>query len=127
LKLLYISPASKHDISIIKERYKDFIDRFRSHIVLLDKGYRDENFTKFMRAQGVGYIAIKRRNMIRDEKEKRLYRFLRRIRRIIETRFSQLEEFGLRFIRAVSRRGLAIKIVLSILAFNIYQLMGGKI
>jgi hypothetical protein len=36
-----------------------------------------------MRAQGVGYIAIKRRNMIRDEKEKRLYRFLRRIRRII--------------------------------------------
>jgi hypothetical protein len=65
--------------------------------------------------------------MIRDEKEKRLYRFLRRIRRIIETRFSQLEEFGLRFIRAVSRRGLAIKIVLSILAFNIYQLMGGKI
>jgi hypothetical protein len=80
-----------------------------------------------MRAQGVGYIAIKRRNMIRDEKEKRLYRFLRRIRRIIETRFSQLEEFGLRFIRAISRRGLAIKIVLSILAFNIYQLMGGKI
>ena len=66
--------------------------------------------------------------MIRDEKEKRLYRFLRRIRRrIIETRFSQLEEFGLRFIRAVSRRGLAINIVLSILAFNIYQLMGGKI
>jgi hypothetical protein len=80
-----------------------------------------------MIAQGVGYIAIKRRNMIRDEKEKRLYRFLSRIRRIIETRFSQLEEFGLRFIRAVSTRGLAIKIVLSILAFNIYQLMGGKI
>jgi hypothetical protein len=101
--------------------------KFRGHIVLLDKGYVDENFTKFMREQGVGYIAIKRKNMIRDEKEKRLYRFLRRIRRIIETRFSQLEEFGLRFIRAVSRRGLAIKIVLSILAFNIYQLMGGKI
>jgi hypothetical protein len=127
LKLLYISPASKHDLSIIKERYKDFIDRFRGHIVLLDKGYVDENFTKFMRAQGVGYIAIKRRNMIKDEKERKVYRVLRRIRRIIETRFSQLEEFGLRFIRAVSRRGLAIKIVLSILAFNIYQLMGGKI
>jgi hypothetical protein len=60
-------------------------------------------------------------------RKEKVYRFLRRIRRIIETRFSQLEEFGLRFIRAVSRRGLAIKIVLSILAFNIYQLMGGKI
>ena len=80
-----------------------------------------------MRAQGVGYIAIRRKNMIKDEKERKVYRVLRRIRRIIETRFSQLEEFGLRFIRAVSRRGLAIKIVLSILAFNIYQLMGGKI
>ena len=91
LKLLYISPSSKHDITIIKERCKDFIDKFRGRIVLLDKGYIDENFTKFMRTQGVGYIAIKRRNMIRDEKEKRLYRFLSRIRRIIETRFSQLE------------------------------------
>jgi hypothetical protein len=45
--------------------------------------------------------------------------------RIIETRFSQLDEFGARFMRAVSRRGLAVKILLSILSFNIYQMMRG--
>jgi hypothetical protein len=29
-----------------------------------------------MRAQGVGYIAIKKKNMINDEKEGKVYRFL---------------------------------------------------
>jgi hypothetical protein len=32
------------------------------------------------------------------------------MKEIIETRFSQLEEFEARLIRAVSRRGLAVKI-----------------
>jgi hypothetical protein len=32
---------------------------------------------------------------------------------------------GARFIRVVSRRGLAVKITLSILSFNIYQNNGG--
>ncbi len=44
------------------------------------------------------------------------------LRRIIETMFSQLEEYGLRFIRAASRKGSTIKITLSILAFNISQI-----
>jgi hypothetical protein len=77
-----------------------------------------------MRAKGVEYVAIKRDNMIRSEDERAHYRILSRIRRIIETRFSQLEEFGAKFIRAISRRGLAVKIILSILSFNIYQMMG---
>jgi len=72
----------------------------------------------------VEYVAIKRDNMIRSEDERAHYRILSRIRRIIETRFSQLEEFGAKFIRAISRRGLAVKIILSILSFNIYQMMG---
>jgi hypothetical protein len=46
-----------------------------------------------------------------------------KIRKIIETRFSQLEEFGARLIRAVSRRGLVGKIILFVLSFNIYQMM----
>jgi hypothetical protein len=40
-----------------------------------------------MRIKGAGYIAIKRENMINDEKERKVYRFLIRflirIRRII--------------------------------------------
>jgi len=51
-----------------------------------------------MRARDVEYIAIKRNNMMKSGEEAR-YRALSRVRRIIETKFSQLEEFGARFIR----------------------------
>ncbi|HIP74661.1 MAG TPA: hypothetical protein EYH24_07110 [Thermococcus paralvinellae] len=45
----------------------------------------------------------------------------------IEILFSIAKNFGLRFIRAVNRRGLVVKIILSLLAFNIYQyIVGGK-
>jgi hypothetical protein len=71
------------------------------------------------------YVAIKRDNMIRSEDERSHYRIPSRVMRIVETRFSQLEEFGAKFVRAISRRGLAIKIILSILSLNIYQMMGG--
>jgi len=53
----------------------------------------------------VWYVAIKRVNMIKSEIERMYYRFLSVVRIIIETRFSQLDEFGVRFMRAVSRRG----------------------
>jgi hypothetical protein len=62
--------------------------------------------------------------MMKSEEERAYYRILSRIRKLIETKFSQLEEFGERFIRAVSRRGLAVKIILS---FNVYQMMRGKL
>ena len=45
------------------------------------------------------------------------------IRKKIEI-LSVVDNFGLKFIRAVSRRGLVVKIILSLLAFNIYQLLG---
>ena len=95
----------------------------RGCTIVLDKGYVDEEFTNEMESHGIRYIAIKRRNMIKDKRERKYYKNLAKARKIIETRFSQLEEYGLRFIRTVSRRGLAIKIILSILAFNICQMM----
>jgi len=76
-----------------------------------------------MKNKGIEYIAIKRENMIKSNDEKEYYKFLSKLRRIIETIFSQIENLGLRFIRAISRRGLAIKIILSIIAFNILQMM----
>ena len=76
-----------------------------------------------MKKEGIEYIAIKRENMIKLEEEKEYYKALSKIRRIIETIFSKLEELGLRFIRAITRKGLAIKIILSIIAFNIIQMM----
>jgi len=69
------------------------------------------------------FIAIKRKNMIKTEEERKYYKELSRMRKIIDTLFSVADNFGLRFIRAISRRGLAVKIILSLLAFNIYQLI----
>ena len=61
--------------------------------------------------------------MIKGEEEVKYYRRLSKLRRRIETLFSIGENFGLRFIRTVSRRGLVVKIILSLLAFNIYRYM----
>ena len=64
---------------------------------------------------------------IKSGEEAEYYRCLSKLRKKIETWFSIAENFGLRFIGAVSRRGLVVKIVLSLLAFNIHQYMvGGK-
>ena len=123
MTLLHVDPANRHDLSIMKENRDDFAKRFRGSTVLLDKGYIDTKFAEEMRRRGVGYTTIKRDNTIKNEEERTHYKILSRIRRIIETRFSQLEEFGSRFIRAISRRGLAEKIILSILSLNIQQMM----
>ena len=80
-------------------------------------------FEEEMRERGIRYTAIKRRNMIKSEKERLHYEALSRLRKIVETRFYQLNELGLRFVRAITRKGLAVKIILSILAFNIHQMM----
>ena len=45
------------------------------------------------------------------------------VKKKIET-FLVADNSGLKFIRAVSRRGLAVKIIPGLLAFNFYQLMG---
>lgn len=67
-----------------------------------------------MKKRGVTFIAIKRKNMIKSDKEREYYRSLSKLRKKIETLFSVVDNFGLRFIRAVSRRGLAVKIILSL-------------
>lgn len=62
-----------------------------------------------MKNRGIEYITIKKENMRKNTIDSCL-----RIRRIIETIFSKIENLGLRFMRAISKRGLAIKIILSI-------------
>jgi len=53
------------------------------------------------------FLAVRRVNMVR----RGWNGVLSRLRRI-ETLFSEADNFGLRFVRAVSRRGLAVKIIL---------------
>ena len=77
-----------------------------------------------MEKKGVVFIAVKRENMVKSDEEAEYYRSLSRVRKKIETLFSVAENFGLKFIRAVSRRGLAVKMILGLLAFKVYQLIG---
>jgi|GEM_PF-2148509 len=56
-----------------------------------------------------------------------LYRISLRMRRIIETKSSQLEEFGAKLIRAVSRRSLAVKIIPNIYQMVERNLMGTRV
>jgi hypothetical protein len=53
LSLIYVDPANKQDITIVKERVEDFCERFRGCVLLLDKGYVDEGFAEVMRVGGV--------------------------------------------------------------------------
>jgi len=55
-----------------------------------------------------------------SDEEAEYYGFFSRLRRKIET---PSDNSRLKFIIAVSGRGLAVKIILSLLAFNIYQLL----
>ncbi|HIP58428.1 MAG TPA: hypothetical protein EYH00_03895 [Archaeoglobus profundus] len=57
--------------------------------------------------------------MIKSYKESEYY--IPKLRKKIKTLFSVADEFGLGFIRAVSRKGLIVKLVLS--PFNFYQVM----
>jgi hypothetical protein len=123
MDLLYMDPANIHDVAIVKRNRDEFAARFMGCRVLLDKGYIDGGLAQWMEERGVNYVAVKRRNMVKSREELLYYRVLNRVRRLIETRFSQLEEYGLRYVRAISRRSLAIKIIVAILVFNIYQLM----
>ena len=96
----------------------------KGETVIADRGYVSKDFAEEMERRSVEFIAVKRKNMIKSDEEADYYRFLSKVRKKIETLFSVGENFGLRFVRAVSKRGLAVKIILAFLAFNVYQLMG---
>ena len=108
---------------MLKEKKDDFAERLKGETVIADKGYVSKEFAEEMRKRDVDFIAVKRKNMIKSDEEAEYYGFLSRVRKKIETLFSVADNFGLKFIKAVSRRGLAVKIILGLLAFNFYQLM----
>ena len=96
----------------------------KGETVIADKGYVSKEFAEKMEKRSVVFIAVKRENMIKSDEEAEYYGLLSKLRKKIETLFSVAGNFGLRFIRSVSRKGLAVKIILGLLAFNFYQLMG---
>ena len=121
--LTYYTSIKKHDLTILED---DFAEKLNREVIIADKGYVNvsKEFAEEMEKRGVIFIAIKRENMIKSEEEVEYYKNISKLRKKIETLFSVLDSFGLKFIKIVSRRGLVVKIILSLLAFNIYQLLG---
>jgi hypothetical protein len=122
IKPIFIDPANRYDSKVIERKLDAFVKDCKGEMTIGDKGYIKGQMQEEARRRGVMYVAIPRRNMIKHRWQRKLYRILGKMRKSIETIFSLTEEFGLRFIRAITRRGLSIKIHLATLATNFYQL-----
>ena len=119
LRLFNISPANVHDLTILKENSNEFIKEYKYSSFVGDKGYISKEFTKYLKDNNVYLISIKRKNMIKNIYEKDFYKSLNKIRKKIETSFSRLTELFPKNIRAISKKGLAIKLLCFIIACNI--------
>jgi hypothetical protein len=65
---------------------------------------------------------VKRKNMAKSDKEARYYyKSIFRVRKKIDPLFSAVDNFGLKFVMAMNRKGLTVKVIL--LTSNIFQLM----
>ena len=107
---------------MLKEKKEDFAERLKGETVIADKGYISKDFAEEMRKRGVVFIAVKRENMIKSDEEAEYYIPLQIEKEDRNTILSCRK--SVKFIKAVSRKGLAVKIILGLLAFNFYQLMG---
>ncbi len=89
---------------MLKEKKDDFAESLKGKIVIADKGYVSKEFAEEMEKKGVKFVAIKRENMIKNDEKAKYHGFLSRLRKKIETLFSVVDNFGLKFIMAVSRK-----------------------
>ncbi|XRO77820.1 hypothetical protein ACO3VM_05800 [Methanocaldococcus sp. 10A] len=118
LQLIYINPANQHDLYILKENYPNFIREFEGCSIIGDKGYIDKGFQNLLSLGKVYFESIKRINMIKSFPENLYYNILKKLRKSIETNFSRFVEKFPKHIRAVSKKGLSVKLILFTIASN---------
>ena len=110
-----ITPASTDD----REGLRDMTDGLSNITVLGDKGYVGENLNSEMKEQGICLMSLKRSNSKADW-PKSVRQLIFRLRRRIETVFSQLsEQLNAERVLAKSFHGLCTRLVNKILAYNI--------
>lgn len=110
-----ITPASTDD----REGLRDLV-RQQLHLTILgDKGYVGEALSEEMREQGICLMALKRSNSKTDW-PKPVRQLIFRLRRRVETVFSQLsEQLKAERVRAKSFQGLCTRLVNKVLAYNL--------
>lgn len=110
-----ITPASVDD----REGLKDILINQHGLVILGDKGYVGELLTQELHEQGICLMALKRSNCKTDW-PKTVRQQIFRLRRRVETVFSQLcEQFNAQRVLAKKFQGLCTRLVSKILAYNI--------
>ncbi len=110
-----ITPASTDD----REGLRDLVHGRSGLVVLGDKGYVGETLAQDMERQGVRLLALKRSNS-RSNWTKPARQLIFKLRRRIETVFSQLsEQLNAERVFAKSFQGLCTRLTNKILAYNL--------
>lgn len=79
----------------------------------------DKGFENLLRNGKVYFEAIKRKNMIKLFVERKKYKILNKLKKSIETNFSELVTMFPKHIRAVSKKGLSVKLLLFTITYNL--------
>ena len=110
-----ITPASTDD----REGLRDMIDGLSGITLLGDKGYVGENLHTELQEHGICLMSLKRSNS-KSNWSKTIRQLIFRLRRRVETVFSQLsEQLNIERVLAKSFQGLCTRLVNKILAYNI--------
>ena len=110
-----ITPASTDD----REGLRDMTDGLSDITILGDKGYVGENLSHEMEEQRICLMSLKRSNS-KNDWPKSVRQLIFRLRRRVETVFSQLsEQLHAEKVLAKSFHGLCTRLVNKILAYNI--------
>jgi hypothetical protein len=112
-----VTPASVDDRDAVWE----LVNEYNRHLKLIgDKGYTGTNFARDLwEEKGVMMISLKRNNAVNPD-PKPFRQIIFKMRRRIETSFSQLaEQFNVERVRAKSLWGLITRLQCKLLAFNL--------
>lgn len=114
-----VTPASTDD----RQGLRDLVEGKSGLVVLGDKGYVGETLLEDLSGQGVCLMALKRSNSKTDW-PKPVRQLLFRLRRRIETVFSQLSgQLNAERVLAKSFQGLCTRLVNKILAYNLCMVL----
>ena len=111
-----VTPANVDDRAALP----DIVDK-RDRVIIADKGYASKELEQRLKEQGKILLALKRKNA-KDNFTKELRQIIFKIRRRIETTFSQLTfQLNTERVMAKSFYGLKTRLVGKFLAYNICQ------
>lgn len=114
-----ITPASVDD----RDGLRDLISNQSNLVILGDKGYVGESFAQELKEQGICLMPLKRSNA-KNNWSKPVRQLIFRLRRKIETAFSQLsEQLNAERVLAKSFTGLCTRLVNKVLAHNLCMVL----